>query len=154
MGENDIKNMVVDINDYIQSKSRKPEDVVQALHRLLDHYSEKVPPKYGHKPFGPLSRWLLERFTDKLQDARSKHEKLSLQFEKLKPLCAAEKVRSQMGDLCRDMQRVWEPFRELIGTCPHCNATRIAGTTEGFDGFGCPRCGELEKVTESKKKGK
>lgn len=152
MSDIDVKNMVEDINDYIESKSRKPEEVAQALQQLLDFYSKKLPHRNGHKPFGPLSRWLMERVTDRLQDARAKHEKLSLQFEKLKPLCAAEKVRSQMGDLCREMQRVWDPFKEFVGTCSHCNATRIAGTTAGFDGFGCPRCGEIQKVTVAKTK--
>lgn len=142
-----VDTMTEEINQYLEGKAKRPQDVVEVLQRLLDHHSKG-------DPMGPLSRWIMGRVTDKLRESVVKHKKLSQQFEKLKPLCAAEKVRGQMGALCREMQNAWEPFQEFIGACPHCHSPRIAGTTNGFDGFGCPRCGEMEKISEAKGKGK
>jgi hypothetical protein len=152
MNDVKIQNMIEDISGYLGQKKRNPEDVLQALQRLTDYYVEQLPKSKAPKIMGPLSRWILDRFTNRLHEAREKHRALSLKFESLKPLCAAEKVRSTMGDLCREMQRVWEPFKEFVGLCPHCAIPRFPGTTEGSDGFGCPRCGTLEKISVNGKK--
>jgi len=145
--------MVEDVYDYFDQKKRDPEEILLALDRLSNHYSEKVGRKSGVGiPLGPLSRFILGVVRRRLDDARAKHDELSRRFEALKPKCGAEAVRRQMAELCKEMQEVWEPFREFIGPCPDCQETRIAGSDQAEIGFGCPQCGKMIRLGPVSKK--
>ncbi len=133
--------------DYLTHHNRKPKDVLRALDILVNRYVREG--ECDGVPMGPLTRFVLEAVRKRLLEARKEHARLSKAFAELKPLCGAENARKKMGELCKEMQDVWEPFREFIGPCPDCSMTRIAGTDNIGDGFGCPQCGKLLRVSEA-----
>jgi len=129
----------------------KAKDVLAALDVLVNRYIEDG--NQDGAPLGPLSRFVLEAVRKRLLVARKEHDRLSKAFAALQPLVGAENARKQMGEISKEMQDVWEPFREFIGACPDCSVTRIAGTDRDFVGFGCPQCGKLLRLSEASGKG-
>lgn len=132
---------------YITHHNMKPKDVLRAMDIIINRYVEDDFGTTKNAPLGPLTRFILEAVKKRLLEARAKHAALSREFEKLKPLCGAENTRKKMAELCKEMQDIWEPFREFIGPCEDCSTTRIAGTGGGFAGFGCPQCGKMLRIS-------